>query len=76
MGLQKILKTELRVYSFDNFHGDKGVIIAKNYDDAVKVYREKYNRKIADAHNEYMNDGCYLFDMGKVKKNVMYVNVE
>lgn len=76
MGLRKILKTELRVYSFDNFHGDKGVIIAKNYDDAVKVYMQKYDRKITDDHNEYMNDGCYLFDMGIVEKNKMYVNVE
>lgn len=76
MGLRKIFKTENRVYGYDNFHGDKGIIIANNYGDAVKVYRQKYDRKITDDHNEYMNDGCYLFDMGIVKKNKMYVNVE
>lgn len=78
MELRKLLKkkTEFRVYGYDNFQGDKGIIIANSYDEAVKVYREKYDRKITDDHNEYMNDGCYLFDMGVVEENKMYVNAE
>lgn len=78
MGLRKLLKkkTELRVYGYDNFNGDKGVIIANSYDEAAKVYGEKYDRKITDDHNEYMDDGCYLFDMGVVEENKMYVNAE
>lgn len=77
MRLRKLFKkTELRVYGYDNFHGDKGVIIANNYEEAVKVYRQKYDRKIIDDHDEYMEDGCYLFDMGLVEKNKMYINAE
>lgn len=78
MRLQKFSKkkTELRVYGYDNFSGDKGVIIANNYGEAVKVYRQKYNRKITDDHNEYMDDGRYLFDIGIVEKNKMYINTE
>lgn len=78
MRLRKFFKkkTELKVYGYDNFEGDKGIIIANNYEEAVKIYRENYEREITDDPDKYVNGGCYLFDLGKVEKEKMYVTTE
>lgn len=50
-----------RVYTYDNFEGDKGIIVADSYEEAVKIFQEQYpDRKIAKAIDEYWNHGCYI----------------
>ena len=50
-----------RLYSFDNYEGDKGIIIADSWDEAVMMFKENYpDREIAERHDEYLNHGCYL----------------
>lgn len=69
-------KKGLKVYGYDNCEGDKGIIIAKNYSEAVKTYKQAYDRNITEEHSEYMEGGCYLSDLGVVKENKVYVNAE
>lgn len=50
-----------RLYSFDNYEGDKGVIIADSYEEAVMIFEEQYpDRQIAETSSQYWNHGCYL----------------
>jgi hypothetical protein len=49
------------IYSYDNFDGDKGIIIADSYEEAVEIYKKEYpKRKIADNIDEYYDNGCYI----------------
>lgn len=67
-----------KIFAYENGCGDKGIIIAKSYDDAEKIFREKYpKRRIinvmeGDDNYHYDVDGAYLFEMGKIKNNKLY----
>lgn len=68
-----------KVFAYENSYGDKGIIIARSYRKAKKIYCEEYLcRKIVDDDNEddiddaYFNDGVYLFKVAKVRNNKLY----
>ena len=50
-----------KLYSFDNFQGDKGIIIADSLAEAHSLYRKEYPKhKIANNQDEYFDNGCYI----------------
>lgn len=55
-----------KLFSFDNFAGDKGVIIADSLEEAKELYKAKYpKRKIAKDGNDdetYFDNGCYILE--------------
>lgn len=52
-----------KLYSYDNFEGDKGVIIADSIEEAEKIYKEEYpERQIAENQEQYYDNGCYLIE--------------
>lgn len=54
-----------KLYSYDNYEGDKGVIIAGSLEEAIEIYKKTYpKRKIANNQEEYFNYGCYLVEEG------------
>ena len=62
-----------KVYAYENSDGDKGIIIAKSYKEAEKIFYKEYpKRKIIDNDNGYWEDGAYLFEMDKIENNKLY----
>ena len=57
----------LNPYVYENCEGDKGIIMAINYDDAVAIYHEKYpNRVLLDLEDDLYaqgNRGAYLYEL-------------
>lgn len=50
-----------RLYSYDNFEGDKGIIIADSWDEAVAIFKEEYpDRQIAETSEQYWKHGCWM----------------
>ena len=53
-----------KIYTYDNYEGDKGIIFANSFDEAMKIFKDYYpDRKIADNIEQYWNNGCYLEEM-------------
>lgn len=63
----------MKLFVFDNYEGDKGVIVSENYDNALAAYRQIYSRNVVDNHTDYVNGGCYLTDLGDIKEDGVYV---
>lgn len=65
-----------KIFAYENSEGDKGIICAKSYEEAEKIFYKKYTkRKIMDPLNpdeDYWDNGAYLFEMGVVKNNELY----
>lgn len=63
-----------KLYSYDNFEGDKGVIIAKSLEEACEIYKKHYSdRNIANTDEEYLNNGCYIIEEGVLDgRSVLY----
>ncbi len=62
-----------KVFAYENSEGDKGIIIAKSYDEAKKIYQKEYpKRKIVDNDEGYWDSGAYLFEMNDVINNKLY----
>ena len=52
-----------KIYSYDNFKGDKGIIIADSLEEATEMYKKEYpNRKIAHNQDEYYECRCYIIE--------------
>lgn len=50
-----------KIYMYDNFEGDKGIIIANSFDEAVTLFKEQYpDREIAETTEKYWEHGSYL----------------
>ena len=67
---------KLKIFAYENSDGDKGIICARSYENAEKIFYKKYpERKIMDPSNpedNYWDNGAYLFEMGKMKNNKLY----
>lgn len=68
---------KLKVYSFELFEGDKGVIIAESYKKAKEILKEEYDIGVTDNDMEWQSGKkAFLYEIGDLKKNSLYVNVE
>lgn len=62
-----------KLFAYENFEGDKGVIIAKSKEEAIELFQKEYpGRKIAENDREYFDNGAYLFEVGTVKDRELY----
>ena len=63
-----------KVYAYENSNGDKGIIIAKSYDDAKRIFHEKNPKRkiVEDDSIDYWDNGSYLFEMDNVRDNELY----
>lgn len=68
---------KMKVYSFEIWEGDKGVIIADSYTKARKILKNEYDLDITDDDIEWQSgEKALLYEIGDLKKNSLYVNVE
>ena len=67
-----------RLYSYDNYEGDKGVIIADSFEEAVALYKEQYpDREVADTMKQYWDYGCYIEEIDFMpEESRLYVTCE
>ena len=66
-----------KIYSFDNYEGDKGIIIATSLEEASMIYKEKYPyRTIAQSEEQYYNNGCYILERCKLDNATLVVAAE
>lgn len=67
---------KIKIFAYENSEGDKGIICAKSYKEAERIFCKKYSkRKIMNPSNpdeDYWDDGAYLFEMGTIKNNEIY----
>lgn len=62
-----------KVFAYENSEGDKGIIIARSYNEAKTIFQKEYpKRKIVDDDEGYWDSGAYLFEMDEVKNNELY----
>ena len=63
------------IYSYDNYEGDKGIIIADSFDEAIELFHKKYpDRQIADDCKQYWDHGCYIEEIDYVRgQSQLYV---
>ena len=63
-----------KIYAYENSDGDKGIIIAKSYNDAKRIFHEKYPKRktVEDDSIDYWDNGSYLFEMDNVRDNELY----
>ena len=66
-----------KIYAYEIFEGDKGIIIASSYKKAKKILKKEYSIKVADDDAAYYNGNrAYLYEVGKVKNNKLYAAFE
>lgn len=67
-----------KIYSYDNHEGDKGIIIADSFDDAVSLFKDEYpDRTIAESPEQYWDHGSYIEEIGPLGgKNGLYIVCE
>ena len=67
-----------RLYSYDNYEGDKGIIIADSWEEAVALYKKSYpNREIAETNEQYWDYGCYIEEIDfALEESRLYVTCE
>lgn len=64
---------DMKMYAYEIWEGDKGIIIAKSFDEAEKIFHEEYpERKIVDNESDWWNGGAYLEEMDYVENNKLY----
>lgn len=65
-----------KIFAYENSEGDKGIICAMSYEEAVKLFYQKYpKRKIMDPldrDSDYWENRSYLFAVGTMKSNELY----
>ena len=61
------------LFAYENYEGDKGIIIATSKEEAIKIFKKEYpKRKIAENDQDYYNNGTYLFEVGAVNNHELY----
>lgn len=66
-----------KLYSYDNFEGDKGIIVADSMEEAEKIYKAEYpERKIIKNNSKDFHDGgCFLTEAGEVDNTNRLYNI-
>lgn len=63
----------MKIYTYENYEGDKGIIIAESFDKAEKIFYEQYpERRIVDDEVDWWDRGTYLEEMDEVENNKLY----
>lgn len=66
-----------KVYAYEIFDGDKGVIIARTYNKACKILKKQYGIDITKDDEGYFSKGmAFLYEVGGVKNNHLYATFE
>ena len=53
-----------KIYAYDNYEGDKGIIVASSLDDAILIFNQEYpDRKVAETHEQYCEYGSYVYEI-------------
>ena len=62
-----------KIFAYENFDGDKGIIIAETYEEAEKLYKEDYpDCTIIDGNEDYRSGTGLLFEVrNKIEKGVV-----
>lgn len=67
-----------KIYTYDNCDGDKGVIFADSFDEAIEIFKDNYpDRNIAENIRQYWDNGCFMEEVDFVpSESKLYVTVE
>ena len=62
-----------KMFAYECSEGDKGVIVARSYEEAKQIFYKKYpNREIVDNDDDYWENGAYLFEVDTLKNGKLY----
>lgn len=66
-----------KIYAYEIYGKDKGIIIARSYNHAEKILKKEYNIDITDNDDKYWSgEGAYLYEVDNVKNNHLYATFE
>ena len=67
-----------KIYTYDNCEGDKGIIFADSFDEAIEIFKYHYpDRNIAEDIRQYWDNGCFMEEVDFVpSESKLYVTVE
>lgn len=67
-----------KIFAYENYEGDKGIIIADTELEARGLFLERYpDRKIVNNDHEFWNNGAYLFEFSNLEdKSALYCTFE
>ena len=67
-----------KIYTYDNYEGDKGIILADSFDEAIKIFKNQYPyRGIAENMEQYWNYGCFIEELDFVSsESKLYAIIE
>lgn len=66
-----------KIYVYEIFEGDKGIIIASTYEKAEKILKKQYDIGVAKDEDSYWDrTGASLYEVGNVKNNQLHVLFE
>ena len=67
-----------KIYAYDNYEGDKGIIVADSYDKAIALFKEQYpHREVAKTQEQYLECGSYIYELDCLsEENRLYIVCE
>ena len=70
------MSDKINVYAYENCKGDKGIIIAESIEEARKIFKEEYPKRIIlDKYQDfyaYDGKGTYLFEVDPTQNGKLY----
>lgn len=67
-----------KIYVYDNYEGDKGIIVAESLDEAIVMFKEQYpDIEVAKTQEQYWEYGSYIYEIDTWSdENKLYVVCE
>lgn len=63
----------MKLFVYENYEGDRGVIIADTAEKAATIFHDEYpDRKIVDTDEEWRKGNSFLREFGAVENNKLF----
>ena len=70
------MSSRIKIYAYENWEGDKGVIIADSIEEARQIFKEEYpDRIILDQYQDFGDcdgSGAYVFEVEPTQYGKLY----
>lgn len=63
----------MKIYAYENYQGDKGIIIAETEEKAIEIFHKEYpDKKIVDNDRDWWDGNTFLYEVGTVENNKLF----
>lgn len=63
----------MRIYAYEIYEWDKGIIVAESLDEAKKIFHEEYPEKeIVDNLWDYDTGGAFVYEVDEIGNSRLY----